>query len=436
MSHYDNKRTPSFGISSLVAVGIVVIIIVAAGVGVYLYGFGHGSSTGTGTSTSSSIQSSVQSSNESSIHTSTTSSSIQSSVQSSASSSTGTGSHSGLLSILVSDPPHLPSNVSAVYISYPYMFVHTAGLPDGDGWVQVSSSGSIQLLGAVDLGQTVASASIPAGVYNMIRFNVSSAVVTYNGQNYTALVQNGNLTIHFISSLNVDPSQPSALVVDVQPFVYNFGTLSSPSFVLKPTALSFVVPVGSVTSQMQQIGNSYQFYANNTWFWRYRNAYYPNVNITGATLSSISLTVTIANPSNQTTTINAITVTALGTGSGGYGKGPGQGPGYGTGYGVNASTPNSLSTAAVFLILPNGTLTQLSRTQYSGLPLNISSLIWGGSGFSISTGSSGTFSYNGSILLSLRMPMNAQPGEIVLGQQYLVTVVADGACANFVVTAS
>jgi hypothetical protein len=318
------------------------------------------------------------------------------------------------------------------------MFVHTANLPGGEGWIQIPSSGSIQLLGAVNVGQTVASASVPAGVYNMIRFNVSSAVVTYNGQNYTASIQNGNLTIHFISSLMVDPLQSSALVIDIQPFVYNFGTLTSPSFVLKPTALSFVVPQGSVTSQMHQIGNKYQFYANNTWFWRYRNAYYPNINITSGTVSGSSLTTTIANPSNQTVVINAITVTALQSTAGGYGKGSGNGSRYGPGYeyGVNASTPTSLSGSAVFLILPNGTLTQLSRTQYSGTPLNLSSLIWGGAGYPIATGGSVSLSYSGFVELSLRMPANGQPGVIVSGQQYLISVVGDGVCANLVVAAT
>ncbi|MCL4518724.1 MAG: DUF4382 domain-containing protein [Thaumarchaeota archaeon] len=409
----------AFAISNVAAVAIVVIIIAAAAIGAYgIYGLGNGGGTGTGSSVTSSVQSSI----ESSIHTG--SSSIQS--------STGTGSHSGQLSILVSDPPHLPNNASALYITYPNMFVHTQGLPDGEGWVQVSSSGSIQLLGAVDIGLTIASASIPAGVYNMLRFNVSSAAVTYNSQNYTAYVQNGNLTIKFITSLTVDPSQPSAVIVDIQPFVYNFGTLTNPSFVLKPTALCFLVPQESLTPQMHNVGNRYQFYANNTWFWRYRNAYYPNINITSATLSNVSLTAAIANPSNQTATIKAITVTALQTSSGGQGRGTS----YGSGFSTNATTPGGLSGSAVFLVLPNGTLTQPTRAQYSGTPLNLSSLIWGGAGYELASGASVTLSYSGTIQLSLRMSPNVAPGEIISGQQYLISMVGDDVCASFVVTAN
>ena len=437
-----NRKTSA--LSNIAAIIIVVVIIAAAGIGAYgMYGQGHGKGTSTNTGSSasssnhSSLTSSVQSSESSSIHSSVTSS-VQSSASSSVQSSTGTGSHYGQLSILVSDPPHLPANASALFITFPNMFVHITGLPDGDGWIQVASSGTIQLLGAVDIGQTVASASIPAGEYNLIRFNVSSAVVAYNGQNYTALVQNGNLTVHFISSLTVDPSQPSALVVDIQPFVYNFGTSTDPFFVLKTAALSFVVPAGSVTLQMHQMGNMYQFQANNTWFWQYRNTYYPNINITIAALSGSSLSVTIANPSNQTATINAITVTALQATSGGYGNGSGQGQGYGygMGYGASASTPDGMSGSAAFLILPNGTLTQLSRIQYSGTPLNLSSLIWGNSGYVLLTGASVTLSYSGSILLSLRMSPNVQAGAIVSGQQYLVSIVGDGVCGNYAVNAS
>lgn len=314
-SHLNRKGTRKrLGMSNAVAITIVAIIIAPAAIGGYgVLGLGRGGGTGTSTGTGAASGTRTTTSTCTNDCTST-------GTGIGTANTTQTASQIGLLSILISDPPHLPDNITAVFITYTNMFVHIADLPYGEGWVQVSSSGAIQLLVTVDLAQTVAIASVAAGVYNMIRFNVSSAVVTYNHQNYTALVQNGNLTINFIGSLTIDPSQPSALIVDVQPFVYNFGTLTNPFFVLKPTALSFIVPPSSVTPQMEHMGNMYQFYANNTWIWRYRNAYYPNINIASASLSGSSLEVTIANTSNQTVTINAITITAFQSTSGGYEK--------------------------------------------------------------------------------------------------------------------
>lgn len=436
MSHCKGRQS-KIAITRLAAVVIIVAILaIVAAVGVAEYGM-HGMGRGpasTTLTTSSSVTSSASSSVQSSVQTSVASS-VTSSVTSSHVSSTFT---TGILSVLISDPPHVPSNVSALYITYPSMFVHIQGVQGQDGWIQVSSSGSIQLLGAVNIGQTVASANVPAGTYDMIRFEVSSAIVTYDSHNYTAIVQDGNLTIHFTGPLTANPSQASALVVDMQPFVYNFGNSSNPSFVLKMGAISFPAPSGSVSSQMQNVGNRFQFQAGNTWFWQYRNNNYPNVNISNIRLTGSSLSATISDQGSQDVTINAITVTPLqqtASGGNGHGSGSGNGNGYGNGNSVNASTPDGLSGSAVFLVLPGGSLSPISRTQ-TGTPLNISSQIWGGQGYALRMGASVSLSYSGTIQLGLKMSSNTQPGNIVPGQQYLVSIVGDDSCANYVVTAS
>ncbi|MDG6908171.1 MAG: DUF4382 domain-containing protein [Nitrososphaerota archaeon] len=335
---------------------------------------------------------------------------------------TTTGAQHGLLSVLISDPPHLPDGVSALYVTYQNMYLHLAGVPEADGWIQVSSSGSIQLLGAVNIGETVAFASMPADEYNMIRFNVSSATATYNNQNYSALVQNGNLTIHFIDVLSIDPTQPSALVVDVSPFVVNFGAITNPSFVLKPSAISFSAPQGFATQQMQHIGYRFQFQANHTWFWQYRNSFGPQVNITSATLSNTSLTLVVNDSGSESLTINAITLSSL------------QGTSMGHGF-RSDSMPSGLSGSAVFLVNSSGDLTQLTRQEYGTGPMELSTMIWGSEGYSLAPGAS-TLSYSGAIVLSLRMPPYTQPGEIVPGQQYMISLMGDGVCSSYVVTAN
>ena len=341
---------------------------------------------------------------------------------------------SGILSVLVSDPPHLPDNVSALFVTYNDMYVHIAGLPQTDGWIQVSQSGSIQLLGTINIGQTIASSSIPAQDYNMIRFIISSTIVVYNGQNYTALVQNGNLTIHFDGLMTIRPSEASALIVDVSPFVYNFGSDSNPSFIVKPTANSFPAPDNAVTPQMQLIGNRFQFQAANAWFWQYRNSYNQNVEILSANPSSGSVVVSVANHGNQSVTINAIAISPLQQSAASIGQK--QGHGQGQGYGGNSSTPNGLSGSAVFLVLPNGTLNQLSKAQYGAGPVNLSSIIWGAEGYGLSAGASVTYSYNGLIQLGLRMSAVSELGTIVSGQQYEISIIGDNACASYLVTAS
>lgn len=414
---YSNAKANGgkmFAISRVAALVVIVIILAAAGIAYFAFYGGGGNVTTTGTSNSTgSTNTPTSTSTGTKVTTSTcTGDCVQTNT---------TGSQYGLVSVLISDPPHLPDGVSALYIMYPNMYLHLAGVPEADGWIQVSSSGSIELLGAVNIGETVAFASIPADEYNMIRFNVSSALVTYSNQNYSALVQNGNLTIHLIGTLAVDPARPSALIIDVSPFLFNFGSITNPSFVLKPSAISFCAPWGFATQQMQYIGNRFQFQVNHTWFWQYRNSYSPQVNTTAATLSNSSLSLTVANYGSQSLTINAITITSL----------------QGTSMGRGASSmPRGLSGSAVFLLDQSASLTQLTRQEYGTGPMEISTMIWGSEGYTIAPSSSTTLSYSGEIQLSLRLPPYVQPGEIISGQQYMISLMGEGVCSSYVVTAS
>ena len=365
------------GISQVAAVAVVIIIAAMAGIATYaLYFTGGSVSTSTTSSTSNS---------------STTSTSTQTNT------STSSSTQNGVVSVLMSDPPHVPDGVGALFISYANMFVHVAGLPDGEGWVPLNSSGSIELMDSVNVSQTIASASIPTGTYNMFRFNVTAAQVTYNSQNYSAFVQTGNLTIHFIGFLSVSASQPAAMMVDVQPFVFNFGNTSDPVFVIKPSALCFPVPSGQVTKMMQHLGYRFQIHANQTWFWQLRLNYLPHVNLTSASLSNMSLSMGLENLLNQSAMLRAVIVTPLASGSQGM---------MGRGYGFmrNATMPAGFSGSAVFLIQSNGTLRQLTQQQFGMGPQNIALALFGGVGYNLAANQSVALSYSGLIQLGLRLP--------------------------------
>ncbi|MCL4518674.1 MAG: DUF4382 domain-containing protein [Thaumarchaeota archaeon] len=366
------------GISQTVAALIIIAIIAIAAVGAYGLSLTGRSNTVTQTITSTVSGGTGQ--------TVTITNTITSTVT-----TTPTGSN-GVVSILMSDPPQVPQGVTNVYITYVNMYLHIAGLPDGEGWISVSSSGSIELLGSVNVGQTIASTSIPVNSYNQIRFNVTSAQITFNSLNYSAIVQNGNLTIHLISSLTIDSAQASALIIDVQPFVFNFGSATAPQFVIKPTALSFVVPQTNVTPEMQHLGYKYQIQSNYTWFWQYRHNYLPSINISAASLSSQSLSVSVHSNSSQVTILRAVIVTPIHGGS----------------QSQNISNVTAgysgFSGSAVFLILQNGTLRQLTQQEYGTGPLNLATAIWGGVGYTLAASQSTTLSYSGLIQLGLRLP--------------------------------
>src|SRR5579864_8651035 len=95
-------------------------------------------------------------------------------------------SGSGTLAVLMTDPPTVPDGTTAVYINYSDVQVHVSGAGNQSGWTDLQSSGSINLMSIINTTQTIAATNISSGVFNALRFNVTSAVVSFQGKNFTA----------------------------------------------------------------------------------------------------------------------------------------------------------------------------------------------------------------------------------------------------------
>ena len=88
---------------------------------------------------------------------------------------------SGTLAVVLTDPPTVPEGVTAVYATYTDVQVHVADAGNQSGWYDLLSSGQINLMSVINVGQTIGSTSVPSGLYNALRFNLSDFIVTYQG---------------------------------------------------------------------------------------------------------------------------------------------------------------------------------------------------------------------------------------------------------------
>jgi hypothetical protein len=169
----------------------------------------------------------------------------------------GSSSGSGTMQLSMIDPPNVPGNVVAVYVNYSSIQVHEANAGNQSGWHNVTSSGTIDLMKIVSSSQVLGSANLPSGTYNIVRFNISSAVVTVNStsgtlQNYTASVPSGMVQSVITGGINVKGGATSALLVDISPKV----TYGGNQYTLVPSATaapstplpSSSVPTTTVTS--------------------------------------------------------------------------------------------------------------------------------------------------------------------------------------------
>ncbi|MER3602281.1 MAG: hypothetical protein C4339_06175 [Nitrososphaerota archaeon] len=351
-----------------------------------------------------------------------------------------TGAPSGTLAILVTDPPQVPEGVTAIYINYSSMAVHLAQAGNQSGWIEVNARGTLDLMKLVNVTTTVASLNL-TGKFNALLFNISSALVTYNGKNYTCFVPSGKLTVPIIGGVEVAVGQAKAIVLDLQPAVLNMGTSDAPIFVLRPAAKAFTVPDGEVSREMLKPGFMLDL-RGKAWWSRLRQQYTSRIGITSASLSNDSLSVTVKSDSNETVLLKLLIISPF----------------------VPSPPARPLPSffgSEVFIIQENGTLTPI---QFSCPPIGFQRLerclqVPGGmkelrqlleGGYALPAHGTATFSYSGAILLGFgiqgcrlekvgehqyRLVCDIRGLSVVPGQQYLITIIGDKAVAGYVVKA-
>src|SRR5712691_5639281 len=213
----------------------------------------------------------------------------------------------GTLAILLTDPPHVPLGVTKVYIAYSNLEVHVSEAGNKSGWTTLKAAGSIELLSTVNVSQTISSVKIAAGEYNLLRFNISSAQVTYNGKNYTAFIPTSALTVPIVGGIQVSASKPSATIINMQPTVYNIGSTSNPEFMIRQWAKAFPVPASQVSQEEAREGYRLSLIGKASCA-DVQQRYTSNAQITSATLTPTSLSLTVKDTGTQSTKLRLVVV--------------------------------------------------------------------------------------------------------------------------------
>src|SRR5579884_2145922 len=245
---------------------------------------------------------------------------------------------SGTLSVMLTDPPTVPQGTTDLYMTYNKVGVHVAEAGNNSGWKVFSQSGTIDLMQTINVSQTIAIGSLPAGgKFNALGFNVSSVVVTYNGKNYTA---------------------------DLDEDSWWDAYMKSSSFA-----------------------------------------------ITNATLTPDSLSITAINNGNASVVFRLAAVSSQYSTSGGAMPYP--------------------AVSEIFVIEPNATLVPLSGSSKDQLYQEVAA-----GGYLLPPGASVTFTYSGQIQIGLiQFDLNQQPQQIVVGQHYFVSLLANDKLAQAGTTA-
>lgn len=99
--------------------------------------------------------------------------------------------------VSIRDPPQSPysSSISAIYVTFTSIDVHTANAGNESGWHQIASHATINLFTVLNVSSVLGKALLPAGKYTELRFNVSQVIVTISSVNVTYTVPSGSFKV-------------------------------------------------------------------------------------------------------------------------------------------------------------------------------------------------------------------------------------------------
>lgn len=340
----------------------------------------------------------------------------------------GGGTSNGKMAIMATDPPHGSGGNAKEYQHYNNIAAHRSGggaqtttssssssssstsstaTQAGSGWVLLNASGTLELDTLVNASQTIAVANVQAGTYDMVKLSVDSAVVTYNGKNYTATVRSNEVTASLDTSAQVSSNSTAAIMFDLRTLAVNTGNSTYPQFVIVSSARATVVSSGDIGSASLSVGARVNLNAS-AWFSSFTSAS-AHLQITAVTLTANALTVTVRNTGTERANFTAVVLTPMSIlGS------------------LQVDIPASFQGSAVFMVNPS--LSLQATNSVSG------DALFGGPGASIATSGSygGTYnlSYQGSITFG-----GVIGGGVQAGQSYLITILGSNCEASTVVIA-
>ena len=123
----------------------------------------------------------------------------------------------GKLELQIRDPPEEWKGASNIYIKYNEIEVHRSFNNNQTGWLTVTDKDNWIDLSTVLLEpKTLGSNRFSPGKINLIRFDITDAIVTVNGVNYTATVANGRLNLAIEKGgITIALGQTTTILLDV-----------------------------------------------------------------------------------------------------------------------------------------------------------------------------------------------------------------------------
>lgn len=217
--------------------------------------------------------------------------------------------------VLLTDPPTVPAGTTLLNLTYSDLSLHVT-YPNGTAeWLPLNASGTVNLFSLVNMTQTIASTTIPAGsAVDKIQFNIADVDAVVNGATYNVTALSNTLVV---SVANSQVNQTlSGVLVDFNPTLVQIQATDANGtivyyYVLVPSATATIV--GDLTKTHIKVGTIVELGENNrAKLVRVVEGFSKNVTIVSASLSVngnvTTLSVTLKNEGNFTFRVFGLTL--------------------------------------------------------------------------------------------------------------------------------
>lgn len=157
--------------------------------------------------------------------------------------------------LLLTDPPIVPVGTQSLNLSFNGAEVKVEMNQTVPEWVNVSTSGTVDLFDLINVSQTIGLAQLPKGsVVDEIKFNIVSVKIDINNTVYNVTTVSNSLTVPVSGAEGVQIS--SAVLLDLTSHVVEIytGNATAPVFVLIPNAVA-IVRTSSTQNNQSEIGS-------------------------------------------------------------------------------------------------------------------------------------------------------------------------------------
>jgi hypothetical protein len=325
--------------------------------------------------------------------------------------------NNGILALQITDPPEAPAGVTSVVIQYSDIYVHAANAGRGehtelDGWYKVAGSGSIDLMSVVNVTETIGATALPDGTYNGIRFNVTSATITYNGTKYPATVPHGWINVPIKGGgVSISTGNDAGVVVDLAPTIIISNENGVLHFNILPYVRGYPVPGTAFHKEYEHDGYKVSK-EQESFIYKDEDEDSGHIAIQSAMLNGTSLSINVKNIGSNNVTLTHVFMSGLSQ----YSMTSG-----------NITIYGELQSYQMFAVISHGSLEvvgneTLIMTQYQS----------GQIGYVLTPNSTITLTYSNPYGIQLLNPhyeflysegaLVAQTQPIIVGQSYYLTI--------------